>query len=510
MRSKRFFELFVGCMAATVAAAAGGTLGCGSDAAPVGTTPTSGGTGSSGSSSGAGGSGSEGSAASSSSSGAVGHGGGAPNLCPSDPDGNCSLATAEKIEILAQGASPTEGSLDPIDKDSDYYLLEGKKGQALYVFTEGKIGGDPFDPTYPDLVVTIYDSAGVPIAEDDDPLPRLSNDSEIYTVLPADGPYYLRVIECNAWEKGGPGGCSPAAQITNTGYSIGVVALDPALAFFTLETPPDNSDAKPDAFKYAKGQSPGSYVISTALGFFSDSADVDVYSSKMPMDFTINPAQRLVGYFNFLPAGPEGNGSTTPFGGASIVDAVTMKTVAIITGESREIAAPLTAGGSYLLNVYAPASGGDFAANPFYFVNHFGGGSNPVEAEANQGSNNVALMAEPLEMAPGQKSYFIDGDLVPALTDVDWFSMAVPAGMSSMSAACVAQRSGSGLRGFTASAIAKDASTILKTGTETTAVDLALDGVPVIAGEKVFLKLQAASQAANVSSTFYRCGVQFR
>jgi hypothetical protein len=435
--------------------------------------------------------------------------GGAPGPCGADKDNNCGFETAEEIE---QNAEEFEAELEPVDEDVDYYTFEGTKGQALYIYTTAKTGMDPFDPRDPDLVITMYDENKQQIAENDDPFPRRSNDSEIYTILPADGTYYVRVLECNAWEKGGPSVCSAAGDIEDTSYTFGILRLDPTLQSVTGETAPDNTEAMPDAVKYQKaGMMAGAYVISTVDGFYSDMNDRDVYSFKLPTDYVLGADERLVGYFSLLPSGPTGNGSTAPTGEISIVDPTTMIAVAKIDGSlSEDMSPPLQADKDYLLFVDAPKMGGDFAANPFYFVLHNGGGSNPVEKEKLPLENDTTAMAEVLTAAMGTQSFFVEGDVTIAGTDVDFFSMTVPTGMTKANMICGAQRSGSGLRSFKMSLIGKDGTTVIKTGVEAADADLLFQDLNVTAGDMVYLKVEAAMQDPAVTSTFYRCGVHFR
>ncbi|MCC6901151.1 MAG: hypothetical protein IT377_19415, partial [Polyangiaceae bacterium] len=78
------------------------------------------------------------------------------------PDGNDTKETATQTKI---GTDPqkdaVQGTLNPVDKDQDWYKFDGKKGQILSILTDAKPqagSGDPFDPTYADLVITMYDS----------------------------------------------------------------------------------------------------------------------------------------------------------------------------------------------------------------------------------------------------------------------------------------------------------------------------------------------------------------
>jgi hypothetical protein len=133
-----------------------------------------------------------------------------------------------------------------------------------------------------------------------------------------------------------------------------------------------------------------------------------------------------------------------------------------------------------------------------------------VEKEQVPLANDTANMAEALTVAMGTQSFFVEGDLKLAPADVDFFSMVVPTGMTKANMICGAQRSGSGLRSFKMSLIGKDKTTVIKTGVEAADKDLVLQDMNVTAGDTVYLKVEAGSQAADVTSAFYRCGVHFR
>ena len=69
-------------------------------------------------------------------------------------DGNDTFDTAEDLPLAEELA----GTLDPAASDSDFYMFEGEANAPFIITTTAKIGNDPFDPTYLDLVVTLYDA----------------------------------------------------------------------------------------------------------------------------------------------------------------------------------------------------------------------------------------------------------------------------------------------------------------------------------------------------------------
>jgi len=102
-----------------------------------------------------------------------------------------SFDTALPITI---GADATDEELAPTG-EVDYFTFEGKKGDAVLIdiFAQEKA----FEKTAIDTVMTLFDKDQKQIAENDDPTPRTTNDSAIFTILPADGTYYITVQECS-------------------------------------------------------------------------------------------------------------------------------------------------------------------------------------------------------------------------------------------------------------------------------------------------------------------------
>ena len=133
-------------------------------------------------------------------------------------------------------------------------------------------------------------------------------------------------------------------------------------------------------------------------------------------------------------------------------------------------------------------------------------------SRVNEAGNNEPAGAEALTVSAnsdGSSSYFIEGNL--GVDDVDIFKFDVPASMKDrISVACGAQRSGSGLRGFKAELLDDVGAAIAGgMGTETAQADLLIQNVPVPDVALLHVKLTAASQAADVTGDFYRCGLHF-
>jgi hypothetical protein len=78
-----------------------------------------------------------------------------------------------------------------------------------------------------DLVITIFDSSKTQIAQNDDPFPRDTQDSKLYTVLPEDGDYYIKVEEfCETDLSGGNCPADYFDGIFEYGYAVNVFQID--------------------------------------------------------------------------------------------------------------------------------------------------------------------------------------------------------------------------------------------------------------------------------------------
>lgn len=448
-------------------------------------------------------------------------GGGTGGTGGAKPDGNDTKETATQTKI---GTDPQNdsvaGALDPVASDQDWYKFDGKKGQAINIITAAKTGTDKFDPTYVDLVITMYDSTGKQIAEQDDPNPRSSNDPFIMTVLPADGTYYIRVVECTKWEKGGAANCAPVAKITKKNYSMYISEIKFTDAGEVKETEPNENETQATALTYKKNPNQaGSYYLTTMMGTFSSATDVDTYSFTVPTDITVASGSRLNGSLYTQEGGTTGNGSTTSPSEIWIAEKAAPTVVLAKvdfskkdtkSNQGQSIDVPLIAGKEYVAfykRVANPTGGNDF----YFDLSGFGAG-NPVEKET-AGQNDTLATAEALTMATGQTgSYFVEGDLA-ATTDVDHFKANVPASNSqTVSVACGAERSGSGLRNFKVELLKSDGSAV--TGgaiVESATQDALLSQLTTPTGQAfLVVKLSASSMDATVKGTYYRCGIHFR
>ncbi|MBK8256398.1 MAG: pre-peptidase C-terminal domain-containing protein [Polyangiaceae bacterium] len=504
MRARHFLALLAAGVAATVA------IGC--DGGDTGT----GGTGGSG---GSGGTGATGATTTSSTTTTTSTSTGTPT--PTG-DGNDSFDEAIETTVFQSGeqAELTVGELDPIATDQDYFKFTGVKGDALYITTLAKTAQgspDPFAEGYPDLVITLYDSNKQQIAQNDDPIPRNTQDSSLYTVLPGDGTFYIKVEEfC---QELGAAACDPAYfdGIVEPAYGFVVFKLDGATDGTVTEGTDTDMPQAIDAAEYVENTDGTGYFAISVQGTFKAADDEDVYTFTVPNAIPVTQG-RETAYFEIYPTGTDGNGSDTPTGLVWIEDGMG-NVLAQVDGTKLDpidgypLEVPLTFGTQqYELHV---KSGGAAAAggNNFYYVLHYRSGSNPVEAA--DATNNMQATPEllpTLQSGGGFDGGFIAGDINMA-GDVDFYELeATPNAGDNVFATCSAQRIGSGLRNLKLTLIDGDTGMAIPTATatESATASASLGDMGAALGNttKVLLKVEA-TQDAVVKGTYYQCGVVF-
>ena len=426
------------------------------------------------------------------------------------PDG----AAPVEVGTSAAPSQPASDTLDPTG-DVDFFSFEGKKGQIAVVFIQAQALTTAFDPDTLDTIITLYGpDKKTPIGFNDDPPGRQNNDSELWTYLPENGTYYVRVEECWTWLEAHPQGndvsCADPKEKGNTDYNISVGVFDDKDSGIVVDLEKGDTLGEATELPFEKNAQ-GKYMLMMVVGTFKGLVDIDVYHFKTPADMTVTQG-RSVNFFEMHKAGPEGDGSTALMGSAWIASEAT-PTVMIAQsdlGKTTSISPPLTFGVGYFLFVSRAA--GAATANEFYFIDASAGGSNPVEA--NDKGNDLASGAEAIATKAnsfGSQQGFCEGDLPGGGKDVDWYSVKVPASAAGgkFYVYCDAQASGSGLRGFKVEAFTDAGTTPLANGSQVEAGDgVAIkEAISPSGGSTVYLKLSAASQAADVTSTFYRCGV---
>jgi hypothetical protein len=436
----------------------------------------------------------------------------------------CPATTAAATVLTAGTPGPdVTGTIADPTKSECYYKIDGKKGDHLWLLTTAK--ADITDDTYLDTVITLFDSSKKQLAENDDPEFGLSNDAELYTVLPADGTYYVRIADCNFVK--GASSCTPASGITHKDFTLNAMTLEYQWAAAEGAEPNDTQD-KSTVLPYLKGSSGDAYLPSLGYGLFDTTTDVDVFTINIPSDLTLASNERAVGQVLPLIPGTSGNGSTGPVGKIYVVDpadpnhhfAEIDATVGVDPSKSLvpDISVPLKVNTPYYL--YVTRTSGTAGNNEFYYFQHYVYSSNPLETAEGAGAsftpkNDTPATAFALTASTSGPSYFIEGD-ISASADVDYFSAAVPTGLTdfTVSLVCGAQRSGSGLRGLKLSVFKSDGTTLLVTDstvTEAATTDARLKELALGTEKtKIVLKVEATqTQDANVTSTFYRCGVHF-
>ncbi len=437
-----------------------------------------------------------------------------------DPNVDCDTATS-----IVLGEPALADFLDVTEGDKDYFVFEGTAAAAIGILTDSKPDADEFDPTYPDLVITLKmkDANGdwVDIAQNDDPypMPRSTNDSAMYTILPQAGTFCVEVTECNTLF---PGQCSPAADILTGDYTILAGALNETAVGIQGEMSMEPSDAA-GAIEYENVQM-GTLYRSLGWGSFADAMDVDMFSFNVPANLKIDSGARASCHFEFFYPGLGGNGSTAESKVlAYVVDAAapTVKIAQIDPNvyettmgppEPMSLSAPCEPGKDYLF-VMARAAGATAGMNDFYYFNHYAASSNPVEVEPNSDiAMPEALMASAGVMEGA--SYFVDGDIAMA-GDVDFYNVDVPAMSTLLSVACESERGGSALRGFKVTPLgANDMPLAAGKGNLLEAPTKQIFGydIPIPAGTtKLKMKVEATlANSTDITSTFYRCGFHVR
>jgi hypothetical protein len=430
-------------------------------------------------------------------------------------DGNDTIETADPITF---DEDEKEGELSPTG-DIDFYSFEGMIGQVVRInINAERLDEVRFDPDYIDTIITLYNAAGEPIAENDDRVPEYDADSQIITRLPGGGKFFLRVADCWTVAKTPAKRCGGTSERTKTRYTLNMFLANPTYSSVTIEMEKGDDAASAQPVGYQETGS-GGYYLSDIIGTFADATDVDVYSFKLPVDTPIASGTRPTGYFWVLPGGEEGNGSTTDVASAYIVDpdnpTVKLAEIEPRVNKTVELSPPLELGKTY--HLYVTHMNSHSASNDFYVVRHIGGSSNPLEKQ--DAMNNARETAETLSVgADGPSHRYIEGDLSADGLDVDYFKASVPSDFDEadprLSVTCSARQDGSGLRSLALSLFTSDGDPIIAdplSATETNERKAFVDGVliPPGAGGVVLKVATDAAQDPDVAGVYYRCGLHF-
>jgi hypothetical protein len=443
----------------------------------------------------------------SSSSGGSGGSGGA------DLDANGSFSTSEEINL----STPVYADIYDINDDIDFYRFQGVEGQPLLIAIAAHPDGDGQSPDYIDSVVKLYDATKTQIAFNDDPFPpNGKQDSELFTVLPSTGTYYVSVEDIHRHDPSAP---QPLDQPDGF-YELVVGGIDPTRL---VSEPAANNNSALTASEIIPRDDGGYYGLQILSGTFPPGDNVDWYRIDIPGDVVAPAGSRPMLAASFAPGTASGSGSTSELSSVELIDALTNAVIARVnpaaeTGDKasrdwdRELYASVTAGSAYFLKVTREGSGG---ANDFYFFTRFSPDldSNPLETM--ELANNLSSSAETIPMIDyGSYRYgFIQGELDQSGTpDVDYFRIDT-GGYPKFGVFCSAQDSGSGLRGFRVTTYRSNGTTLVANGSATEAQDSAVsifgaDGIPIPPGEtSLVVKMEAASGDPVVTSRTYHCGL---
>ena len=428
-------------------------------------------------------------------------------------DGNDTIATADPLEEDT-GVSSIQSDLDPADTDVDFFSFNGVAGPT-WIVTDAKPDDDPFADGFMDLVVTLYDANGNQMAQNDDPFPRTTQDAAIYTILPANGQYFLKVEEFCEFAPANT--CDPDYfdNLRSLNYAVNVIPLDPSENSVMDEAPEENDTvATATDMEYEpnpNAQNPVGYYLTIAYGDWDDAADVDGVAISVPNDVYVDPDSRLNMSLVLPPPGSDGNGSgfnpgivEVRDGANAVVSRFDMSNEDASTDRA-ELSFPGVLGGQYFVTI--ARGGATDTTDPFYFFIHSVGSGNPLETQ--EASNNNLATSEALTQAQGVQSYFIEGDLGAA--DVDHFSVGVLD--EGFTVTCSGQRGGSGLQGFKATVLqASNGQAVAgaSASTESATDPLLVQDLPVPATETALVvKLEKSGQDATNIGTYYRCGLHF-
>lgn len=479
-----------------------------------------------GSTSGTGGSGGTGDTGSASSSGGVESACKMPlgDLEPND--------TAETASCLLFDQK-VPGLLDPTPKDVDYYSFQGTKGDAIILVAtstgEFKRGRLTLLDATKNLVASAavdqkfdkYDPRNFEIfwssVSDFDNYPW--NDSNtIETVLPETGTYYVKLTDCYTSVDCGNWG---APLNASTPYSLElhrITSYDPSSHKFNFETGGMVTDKTNDSATSGSTvsitefptdmQIPAAGASSIFYGNFDSATDVDIFKFKVPLDAAMDFKDGYVADFRPVAAGTSGNGSTSPIGALTILDAsggTILASVDVSKVEAPQLRVLLQPDTEYYLKV-EQQPGGPTGNNNFYFIHYYAEVTEFIEDSA---MTNTAVTT-PDDLGDFDSYYFyhlaeVWGNLGAGTTDYYQFNYPQA---SHFNVVCSAERLGSGLRGLKMGAFTSSAGHVqidAPPTAEPTILDVDIRGVVPVNDTSVIFSVSATSMDPMNPSTYYRC-----
>jgi hypothetical protein len=423
-------------------------------------------------------------------------------------DGNDSF---EEAVALEEGGN--QDLIDDAQTDADFFKFEGKAGDLYLITASSHPSGTDMDPGYIDTFIELYDTNQKLLATNDDRYPRNNTDSEIVTVLPETGTYYVKLQEWCISPTADANFCDQTYfdALLSFDYVIGAIKLEPGPGQI-IEMEPNNSNMTGTPIAYAPTPTAGSYYLTVIEGTLPSANDVDWYSFQIPADLTVGAGTRAKTNLLFPWGATTGNGSNLKIGMVEVVDPVTAAVIGAFdmtnevenTFERGEINTPVTPGKDYLLKVSyggtQPSGGGDF-----YFVYQTLTSGNPLEVQ--EMANDMLATPEVLTLSAGTVgSYFVEGDI--PVGDIDHFQINT-LGLPTLSVACSSQRAGSGVRGLTATILKPDGTAIaMGSQKETETASIFLDHIAVGNATDLIVKLEATGAADPTNKgTYYLCGI---
>lgn len=409
-----------------------------------------------------------------------------------DEGTSCAEAVALSTETNGPGGTlyAANGTIDGTG-DIDFFTFPIDAGEWIDLLARADPSGNGLDAQ-----ITLFDASGsTQLAYNDDSVTG-GLDSEISYLPTTTGTACVSVSDF--------GGAD-----TRLDYQVLALPVDFDLyPDFNLDTEPNNSTTSPQTGLSHVGA--GSNIFTKLLGDFESPGDVDVYQWDVPAGAVGTVA-------TFAPSfGPDGYGSTTEVGRVEIFEPGGTQVYARLDSRTgaESLVAPVSPSTTYFVAVHPPESGAS-GDNPFYVL-PIGTSSTENDQETDDVANDDSASAEapsPI-ISRGQISYFIAGTL-PSPGDTDWWKVTAGAG-DEIALFCASWRFGSGVRDATFSIYDDPGSAPLQTEQEVENGDVSwTNGVSAASMPAVtttqsgphYLRVEATTYDAEVSGTYYQCGV---
>lgn len=331
----------------------------------------------------------------------------------------------------------------------------------------------------PDVVISVYDSERVLIAENDNGSlwPTDSLDARLVMRANRPGRYYAKVSDLTT--------------------SASFFRDDGSLLFYHLDVRPVNGSTPGFGDAVGTGEASVQFALDDTSGY-SFITLVGSLEPNVTRSFAFEglAAHALIGHL--LPAGVPGDGSTATTGRVRVLN-MAQRVLGELDGRRGETKLyPPVSMGRNVVTVEAPDSVGD---NGFFAIDLVMLPENPVEQM--EVANGQLSGAEPIMLkgSPTQRGLLLS-DVPPG--DADYYSFTAKEG-AHISVSCEGQSAGSGVRALRVEV--RDATDqSLTVCTESPEHDLHLDAWPVPSAGTYFLRLASDPQvAAEAAEPWVRC-----